>query len=89
MQPSEAPTTADCRALRAALKVENAEISERTGYSTWRIARVLNDNETSAPLVAAVHDALVAIRDERRAAAGDRSAMDRLDAVSRSAVSST
>ena len=63
------PTTADCRALRAQLRVGNDEIKARTGYAKTRIARVLNDNETSQPLVSAVWAALCAIRDERATAA--------------------
>lgn len=85
MQP-ELPTTAQCRALRAELNVSNTEIREHTksegrpsGYREDRIARVLNEGETSQPLVDTVYAALIEIRDERRAAAGDRAAMDRLD----------
>lgn len=79
MQPE--PTTAECRELRRELRVKNAELRRRTGYGATRIARVLNDRETSQPLVNAVHAALLDIRDELAAAGGNRKAMDRLDAA--------
>lgn len=84
-------TPAACRALRGELRVSNSEIRERTrtddrpdGYHETRIARVLNGGESSQPLLDAVFAALGEIRDEQRAAAGDRAAMARLDGTAAS-----
>ena len=69
MQP---PSTSDLRARKGRLIVSYPQIAKALaelgyGYPAGRVRKVLTDHEVSAPLCAAVDEALDLIEDRRRA----------------------
>jgi len=61
----DAPTPADCRALKARIAVTYEDIAERVPYQPAHLRKVFREHKRSAPALRAAHDALLAMQAER------------------------